>query len=177
MTATWVWEIPWLRQQTNLAGRFVGGWQFSGVASIQDGKPFTVSSGRDNSLQGAQTQLNTDRPDLLGDPHLSTERPKAQVLDRDFDVTQFAQNQPGQFGNAGRNILIGPGLITFDLSLRKRFAVRERKSVDFVWQAFNALNRANFGQPQSVLSSGASLGRITSAGAGRVMQLALRFEF
>ena len=177
LIASWLWEIPWLRQQTNLAGKLFGGWQLSGITTLQDGKPFTVTTGRDNSLQGANTQLNTDRPDLFGNPALSTDRPKAQVLNRYFDVTQFVANQPGQFGNAGRNILIGPGLVTYDLSLRKRFAIRERKNLDLLWQAFNALNRANFGQPQSVLSSGASLGRITSASSGRTMQLALRFEF
>src|SRR5207253_1289532 len=104
LVASWLWEIPWLRQQTNLAGKLFGGWQLSGVAAIQDGKPFTVTSGRDNSLQGANTQLVTDRPDLFGNPALPTDRTKAQKLDRYFDVTKFIANQPGQFGNAGRNI-------------------------------------------------------------------------
>jgi hypothetical protein len=140
---------------------------------IQDGMPFTVTAGKDNSLTG----VNADRPNLLGDPRLDTGRAKAQVLAAYFDTSKFAANLPGQYGNAGRNILIGPGLANFDLSLGKRFAITERHHLEFRCDAFNAFNRANFSNPNSNFSGGKSFGQITSAAAGRNLQLALRYEF
>jgi hypothetical protein len=121
--------------------------------------------------------VNADRPNVIGNPVLSGDRPKAQVLARYFDTTQYVPNLPGQYGNSGRNTLIGPGLVTFDLSLGKRFSISENQLVEFRCDAFNALNRANFANPNSNLSSGKAFGQITSAGAGRTLQLALRFQF
>jgi hypothetical protein len=86
-------------------------------------------------------------------------------------------NPAGRYGNAGRNILIGPGTVGIDLSMGKHFAIAERKRIEFRWDAFNSLNRPNFSAPGSNLNSPATFGRITGAGSGRVMQGALRFEF
>jgi hypothetical protein len=86
-------------------------------------------------------------------------------------------NPAGQYGNSGRNILIGPGLADFDLSLHKQFPVKETMHFEFRWDVFNALNRPSFGQPSSNLASAGSFGKVTSAGGARIMQFALRFEF
>lgn len=135
--------------------------------------PFTVLTGTGNSLTG----VNADRPNLLGDPRLDMGRATGQVITRYFDTTKFTGNLPGQYGNAGRNILIGPGLAVFDLSLGKQFTITERDRLEFRCDAFNAFNRANFGNPNSTLSSGNAFAQITSAGAGRTLQLELRFQF
>jgi hypothetical protein len=172
LVGSWVWELPWFRQKTFLS-KIVGGWRLSGIASIQDGMPFTVTSGKDNSLTG----VNADRPNVLGNAALSTDRPKAQVLAAYFDTSKFVPNLPGQYGNLGRNTFIGPGLANIDLSLGKRFAITERQHLEFRCDAFNAFNRANFSNPNSNLSSAQSFAQITSAGAGRNLQLALRYEF
>jgi hypothetical protein len=172
LVGSWVWELPWWRQPS-LLSKFIGGWRLSGIATIQDGMPFTVLTGTDNSLTG----VNADRPNLLGDPRLDMGRPTGQVITRYFDTTKFVGNSPGQYGNAGRNILIGPGLAVFDLSLGKQFTITERDHLEFRCDAFNAFNRANFSNPNSTLSSGKAFGQITSAGAGRTLQLALRFQF
>lgn len=174
LVASWIWELPLFQKNTGLLGKALGRWRFGGLSTIQSGLPFNVISGRDNSLRG----VNFDRPDVLGDPHLPADRPKSQLLTKYFDVTRFVQNQPGQFGNSGRNILIGPGLMTFDLTLDKRIPLRsEGKAIELRWDVLNALNRANFSNPGANLASASTFGRITSAGAGRIMQLALRVEF
>jgi hypothetical protein len=173
LVASWVWELPVLRGQHNMAERTLGGWRLSGIATIQDGTPFTVISGKDNSMSG----VAEDRPNIIGDPRLATNRPLQQELMQYFNGSAFVANGPGQYGNAGRNILIGPGTADFDLSLGKSFAFSERKRIEFRWDAFNTLNTPKFGQPASSLASPATLGRITTAGPGRVMQLALRFAF
>ena len=173
LVGSWVWELPFWARQSSLPAKILGGWKFAGIGTIQSGLPFTVTSGKDNSLTG----VNADRPNLLGDPSLDTGRPTSQRISRYFDTTQFAVNLPGQYGNAGRNILIGPGTIAFDLSLGKYFAITERKRVQFRWEAFNSLNRANFSNPNGNFSGGKAFGQITGAAAGRTQQLALRFEF
>jgi hypothetical protein len=171
--ASWVWELPFWRRQQSFPAKILGGWQFAGITTISDGFPFTVTAGRDNSLTGT----GNNRPDVIGDPALTSDRSRAQLLARYFDISKFVNNPAGRYGNAGRNILIGPGTVGIDLSMGKHFAITERKRVEFRWDAFNSLNRPNFSAPGSNLNSPATFGRITGAGSGRVMQGALRFEF
>jgi hypothetical protein len=171
--AHWRWELPLFRQSRTIPGKLLGGWQFGGIASFEDGMPFTVTSGVDRSLQG----INRDRPDLLGDPRLSPDRPRSELISMYFDTIQFRLNAEGQFGNAGRNILIGPGATNFNLSLHKAFPFSESRRLVFRWELFNAFNTPQFGAPGSNVSAPANFGRILSAGAGRIMQLALKFEF
>jgi hypothetical protein len=169
---SWVYELPLWRPQTSLASKILGGWQVAGIVTLQGGRPFTVVAGQDNSLTG----VGVDRPDLLGDPRLPANRSKGDLIQRYFDTTKFVRNQPGQYGSAGRNILIGPGSVDIDVSMGKHFAITESKRLEFRWEAFNAINRTNFGNPNGNLNA-APFGRITGAGSGRIMQFALRFEF
>jgi bifunctional non-homologous end joining protein LigD len=67
--------------------------------------------------------------------------------------------------------------VGLDFGLVKNFQVHEGKRVQFRAEAFNLLNRVNFGNPASNLNATATLGRITTAGDSRVIQLALRFVF
>jgi hypothetical protein len=109
---------------------------------------------------------------------LPADRPRADLLAKYFDTSRFAANQMGQFGNSGRNTLIGPGLTTLDGTLSKKFPLgSEKRALQVRWDVFNMLNRANFSAPSASLASGTTFGRINSAGAGRIMQLALRVEF
>lgn len=171
---SWIWQIPFLREQKGFAGRVLGGWQLSGIATQQKGTPISITSGRDNSLRG----VGRDRPNNLGDPNLPSDRSTDEKLVRYFDTSKFVQNPTGTFGNTGRNPLIGPGLTVFDLNLTKKFRVwGEGKHLELRWDAFNALNHANFGNPGGNLAGTATFGRITSAGAGRIQQIGLRFEF
>ena len=83
-----------------------------------------------------------------------------------------------RFGNAGRNILIGPGLNTMDVSLAKSFRLREKASLSFRLEAFNAMNHANYDIPNNNISTanlvGVVSGTITPA---RQMQFAVRLDF
>ena len=95
-------------------------------------------------------------------------------------------------GNAGRNILIGPGLENLDFALFKNFAIRERSALQFRWELFNALNHQNLGFPDTnfclppladgatdtVHRDGCQFGRITNIQTDpRSMQFALKFFF
>jgi hypothetical protein len=153
----------------------LGGWQTHGIWTFQTGRPFTVAlpSELDQSNTG-RTSLGfgaNDRPDILGDARAGGGTPE-----RWFNPAAFALQPYGTFGNAGRNILDGPGLASMNLAVHKIFAVTEAASLQFRAEAFNALNRANFNQPEIFLG-GAGFSSITSAQNPRLLQLGLKLVF
>ncbi|MCW5977921.1 MAG: TonB-dependent receptor [Bryobacteraceae bacterium] len=171
-SASWVWDLPRFANSPKATQLILGGWQLGGFVTLQSGLPFTVTAGRDNSL----TAVGADRPDLTGDPKLSTDRSRAELIARYFDTSVFKPNVPGTYGNAGRNILIGPGLATVDLGLFKNFHVHESHKFQLRGEFFNLFNRANFSNPNASLVSPA-FGRILGAGTARQIQLALKYSF
>jgi hypothetical protein len=83
----------------------------------------------------------------------------------------------GTHGTAGRNIVIGPGLIQWDASLLKNFNFTERTYLQFRFEAFNAANHPNWGNPNNNLSSPA-FGRINGTrGTMRELQFGLKLYF
>jgi hypothetical protein len=90
----------------------------------------------------------------------------------------------GTWGNAGRNILRGPGLMQLDVALQKRFTISGSRHFQFRWEAFNVFNRLNLGNPGTNISSPAQFGRITGplnngygTGTARQMQFMFRVNF
>jgi hypothetical protein len=81
------------------------------------------------------------------------------------------------FGNAGRNILRGPGLFSIDLSLSRNFRLREGWSLSLEAQSFNVLNHTQFNLPEAFADNPATFGKILSAEAPRQIQLACRLSF
>ena len=84
--------------------------------------------------------------------------------------------KPFAFGNAGIGLVSGPALHDLDASLMKNFYFREHAFVQFRWEAFNAFNEVNLGNPVTNIAQ-ANTGVVTSAGAARQMQLALKVVF
>jgi hypothetical protein len=85
-------------------------------------------------------------------------------------------NNDFEFGNAGRNILLGPGQFTWDFALYKQFNVTESKFFQFRFESFNFTNTPNFGFPNSQVSN-VNFGRITGADRPRNLQFGLKFIF
>lgn len=170
--SSYLYALPFFRQPGMLSTLF-GGWELGGILTLQTGTPVRIVSGPDNSLTG----VRNDRPNLVGNPFLSASRSRAELVSRWFDPTAFVQNPAGTYGNAGRNILRGPGVINWDVSVSKAFPMfLEGHRLHLRGEAFNVMNRPNFGDPNATLNSPA-VGRITSAADGRIMQVALRYTF
>jgi hypothetical protein len=167
---SFLYEAP--SPKTGIARWVAGGWQLNGIFTAQTGTPYTIVSGTDRVFSGAGTQ----RPDLVGNPSLDTGRPKDQLLAMYFNPKAFALAALGNYGNVGRNTMIAPGRTNLDAALFKRFPIREGMRLEFRWEFFNFFNHANFGAPVANISSNTA-GRITSAAAGRIMQLGLRLVF
>jgi hypothetical protein len=169
--ASWIWDLPKFTSE-RWAGPFVNGWEITGVATFQGGMPYDVVTGTDNSRTG----IGRDRPNLVGDWRMPDDRSTGEKLDQWFNTKAFVPNNIGEFGNLGRNVLRGPGIINFDLGVFKNFRLTEAHSIQFRAEAFNAFNRANFGNPVSRLAS-PTYGKVLSATAARVMQFGLKYSF
>jgi len=98
-------------------------------------------------------------------------------LDKSFDIAAFRTPAQYTIGNSGRNILRGPGIANWDLSVFKNFSFTERKYPQFRWEMFNALNTAQFLNPDTTVEAGTAGGRILGARDPRIMQVALKFYY
>jgi hypothetical protein len=125
-----------------------------------------VTQGNNNVGPGA-----TGLPNLVGD----VEGP--QTVEEWFNPDAFEQVPSGTFGNAGRNIVRGPGWVTFDMSVQRRIDITGRVNATLRWDVFNLFDRANLGLPNSNIAS-ATAGVISNlAGDPRVMQFSVRVAF
>lgn len=146
-------------------------WQLGGIATLQSGAPFTIVNGDDRANIGAGP---AQRPDLIKNPNLSRGRRDAEQW---FDTSAFVQPAPFTFGNAGRNVVTGPGLVNLDMSLQRNFLIREAQRLEFRWEVFNVLNTPHFDIPGRIAFS-SSFGRVFStAEPGRQMQFGLKLVF
>jgi hypothetical protein len=153
--------------------RWMRGFELSSIITAESGQPFTPELSTDNSNTGnTGGNFGIDRPNVLRSPALANPSPQEW-----FNVNAFAIPQPYTWGNAGRNILRGPGLFTADLSLRRVFVLRDRLRMTAEAQAFNTLNRANFNLPDAFADQPLTFGKIFSAKDPRQIQFALRFAF
>jgi hypothetical protein len=137
---------PWVE-------RLIGNWQLSGIETVQSGLPFTPQLSYNPSNDG--DTRNPVRPSL--NPNFT-----GQVIQggpsQYFNPNAFIQPLPGTYGNAGRNILQGPGLAETDISLTKKFSVSERLGLQFRSECFNVFNHTNFNTPNPVVFASATGG-------------------
>ncbi len=205
---SYVWDLPFgkgkrIAPDNKALDLLVGGWQMTGIYTLQSGRPFTITSGTNLS----QTGDNTDRPNIIGDWRVSNPGPDRWFNPCTSVLTRNAQGQvvetlrncragdspawqlpvpgsatlAGTFGNAGRNILRGPGLNNFDLGVSRFFRVTERQQIQFRAEVFNLANHPAFFFPVASLANAAA-GTIqraanTGAGAQRQIQFALKYLF
>jgi hypothetical protein len=157
----------------------LGGWQLNGIGVLQSGV-YRVIGSPNNTGIGFVTQ----RADSTGlDPYsaFGSVTPREGFGDNNrnlfwFNPNAFRAAAPLTFGNTGRNVIVGPGFVNYDLSLFKTWAFTERYSMRFQFEAFNAFNNVRFNPPDVNVAS-PTFGRILGALEGRRLQLALRFQF
>lgn len=170
--ASYIWQMPKLEGRPVLLRRVLGDWELNGILTLESGQWLTVVSGQDRSGSG----VNQDRADVIGNWRLPGNRGKDEKMAQWFNTAAFVVNAPGTFGNAGRNIISGPGRLDYTFGLFKSIPIRESHRLQFRAEVFNFLNRVNLGNPNMNRSSG-NFGKITSAGAPRVVQMALKYAF
>ncbi len=164
------YELPFFQGRGGWREAALGNWRLTGVVMLQSGAPFTVNLTEDRAnIGGGPAQ----RPDLLHDPNLPAGQ---RSPDRWFDTAAFALQAPFTFGSAGRNPVFAPGLANVDVAVHKNWHLEGGGQLEFRWEVFNLLNRANFDVPNRLFGS-PNFGRIFSAGPAREMQFGLRYRF
>ncbi|MEK6300756.1 MAG: TonB-dependent receptor [Acidobacteriota bacterium] len=162
-------------ENSGLVSVLLSGWQTFGIVTLQSGRPFTAALQMDidNSNTGRSTLGfgANDRPNVVGTVELSDRSP-----DQWFNTAAFAFPAFGSFGDAGRNILDGPGYVNFNTSLMKTTKLREGLDLQFRAEAFNLFNHPNFNLPDNFLGS-PTFGRILSAQSPRHIQFGLKLLF
>lgn len=168
-SGTFVWKLPALGQANSILRQVAGGWEVTGLITVQSGIPLTIQAGKDQS----QTGLGRDRAVISGVPYGAGACGSAAPCVNYLNTASFALPAAGGFGNAGKALLRGPGLANVDVGFFKTIRVRERLQLQFRAEFFNSLNRANFNNPNNSVS-GAGFGSIRSATDPRIGQLALK---
>jgi hypothetical protein len=172
-------------------GGVFNGWQASGIWNMRSGQPLTVfvQSNRSRSLWSPSLGpgIGADRPSYA--PGYGADNAVLGRVDQWFDPKAFVLQPAGTFGDTGRGDFIGPNLRTLDVALTKRAAFRQIGNdarLEFRLEAFNLLNRANFGPPALVAFAGttdneaplATFGRITTTvTSARQIQLGVKVLF
>ena len=152
-----------------------GGWGLGVIAELRCGSPYGVleQTNRSNTFSASQ------RSNVLRDPKITADRTRGQMVAQYFDVTAIQDPGAGVFGNSGRVVGIGPGAITIDTSINKRWKIGERFGMQFRGDIYNLPNRPNFSSPVNSRGSG-DFGKITTilgGSNGRQIQLSMRVEF
>jgi hypothetical protein len=139
-SSNWVYELPFARNKV------YGGWQLSGIMLVRGGLPLTVTT-----TTGVQSTGTGNRPNRICDGAISN-----PTIDRWFDTSCFVAptDLTGTYGNAGRNIIRGPGSFNIDASLIKNTKIG-RFDTEFRIEAFNVLNHPQFGNPNTTLGNAA----------------------
>jgi hypothetical protein len=166
--ASGIYEIPFGRDGLGGGWRraVLGGWSLSPIVSAASGLPLNLTVNGNPSNTG-----QTDRPNVVGAWRLD-EPTVAQW----FNTAAFVANDRYTYGNAPRNLLRGPGLFNIDLSARKSFKLTDRVTADVRFESFNLTNTPPLGNPNTQVGN-PNFGRITSAGAARSNQVALKLLF
>jgi len=181
----YVYDLPFGnrmgRLQNSKANYLIDGWELAGIAMMQSGAPYTprVDGNPSNNIDG------DDRPNVVpGESYY----PAHKTVNQWTNPAAFSYPAPYTFGNAGRNILTGPGLADWDFSLIRNFKIGESKNLQFRAEMFNIFNTANFTLPNADWSSTAfgvipntvqPIAGQASGGPGdpREIQFALRFTW
>ena len=174
MTVSSVYELPfgkgrkYMNSAHSIVDGALGGWEVAGIFMARGGLPFTPTISGDR----ANTGIGSQRPTRLGSGKLDE-----PTVGHWFDVSAFAVPTQYTYGNSGRNILRGDGLVQFDMTLKKIFSIRERSKLEFRAEAFNLFNHPTFGNPNATVNT-SSAGIVTSTlNANRILQGALKFYF
>jgi hypothetical protein len=170
------------------ANLLLNGWEFSPLAHILSGAPFTVTSGQDNSY----TDIGLDRPNQIpgvpvyihvanrsgtGSANRGYLNPKAFAQVCPSGATPLTCSAYGTYGNVGRNSFRGLPSYQFDAQISRIFPIHERLNMTLRLESFNVLNHPNFGTPSSGLTS-STFGQISStANSARVFQGSVKFNF
>jgi hypothetical protein len=184
-TGNFIYQLPFYRNQVGAIGHLLGGWQTTGIITVNSGLPLTVLAGRTGTFgDPAASGLNVDGSPNNGRP--STPRPNQianpnngpKTWSKFFNTTAFsAPTGPQMYGGTERRgAVLGPGLWRYDMAVSKDTRIYERLSMQFRVEAFNLFNHTNFSTLSTTMTS-SLYGRVTGTRDPRILQLSTKFLF
>lgn len=193
-TTNFLYELPFLRGRSDALATAFGGWEISGIYTAQSGTPLTITQ----TITGVTPAAFNDplgtgstlRPNLVGDPS------GPGTVDQWFNTAAFAPAFFG-YGSAGRNIVRGPGVNNWDVSIIKNFRFTESTNLQFRTEFFNAFNHPQYNNPSAAsltatfapdpaatsafptrfVQTNTSFGKITTTRDPRIIQFGLKLNF
>jgi hypothetical protein len=191
--ANYVYQLPFFKAQKGFTGRVLGGWQLSGITSVQSGQSMTITQSLDpfacntsvttglcdassapgtflggigaGTLNGS-VQVRPDVTGPTGGPH---------VVGEWFNTAAFSP-AVGHFGSSGIGTVLGPGMQNWDIALMKNIRFSERFSLQFRAESFNTFNHTNFSSVDTNLND-SSFGQVIGTHTPRNMQFGLKLYF
>ena len=189
-TGNWIYDLPFGENrrfaQKGALSRVLAGWQWSGNFTVASGLPFTVRvlGGTLDIQRGVSGSLRANL--VPGESvHVSVPTTKEWFNTAAFCQPETATSNPAPtcvnagdttFGNAGRNILEGPGQVILDMSLNKTIQIKEYRALDLRITANNIFNMVNFTSLGTTVNS-TTFGEVTGVGNMRRVTVQARFRF
>jgi hypothetical protein len=182
-TSSLLYELPFgrgralLGQVNRALDMIIGGWQLGGIVTLQDGNPFAVACSSTTIQNGAGLGC---RPDAV--PGANSNLPSDQQTPTHFfNTAAFVDRAPGgaalRWGNVGRDVTVGPGIIDVDFSVSKNFRITERQYMEFRAEFFNIPNHRIFAAPGATLGT-STYGVISATQIdSRQLQFGLKYVF
>jgi hypothetical protein len=164
---SYVYPLPFWKEQNTWYKIAFGAWQLSGITMLQSGMPLNLGIQGDRAGTGTGNQ----RPNVVGDWRIEDRN-----AGRWFNTSAFAVPALGTVGNLGRNTLIGPGVNNWDFSAQKFFRITEKVRTEFRAEMFNAPNHLSYWSVATTVGA-SNFGQVTGAMDPRTFQFALKILF
>jgi hypothetical protein len=195
LMVNYVYNLPFFKGQNGVEGKFLGGWEFSGITAalsgtsfsvVQPSDPFACPTLQSTGLCNPATTLPGQglRGIGIGNPdgHISARPNQIAAVQMTKSVAQWFstssfQTASGQFGNTGYGSLMGPGMQKWDMALAKNTRVGDRVNIQLRAEAFDVFNHPNFAGVDSNMGDGASFGTVNSDHEPRILQLGGKVTF
>jgi hypothetical protein len=177
----YIYELPFFKSQHGAAGKLLGGWQASGIVTLNSGLPFTITTSSYDAagLGNNPAAIAGNRPNLLCDPNTGG----AQTLQQWFNTACFQTNPAvgttlvaNVPGTAGRGVVQGPPTQRIDFTMTKNIRFGESRRLQLRAEAFNILNHTNFRTIGTNVTL-ATYGQVTAVRDPRTIQLGAKFIF
>jgi len=179
------YAVPGVSNASRLIRQVTSNWQTSGILVLQSGTPITIldlSAGAVYGNYAFENRVQVNGQKITTDGSLTS-----RVLGHYLDANAFesAPQAPfgtspddTDFGNSGVGIVRGPGQRNLDLAVERTFPVTESQAIHFRTEFFNLTNAPNFANPNNMLGTGETFGKITAKSNNpRIIQFAFKYQF
>jgi hypothetical protein len=189
--SSWLYDLPFFSHSGGVTQKALGGWEVSGVVTLQSGSPFTPIDSAGGSAY-ALSSPNLATPNFapgfgcgnaLTHGSMSARlanwaNPTAYVADAFLPLSTGGLSDATGYGTAPRNCVIGPSQKNVDFTLGKNFRITEQQSLRFRADFFNLFNHPSFANPSNTDIESGSFSQITSVvGTPRLIQFSLKYSF